>query len=43
MKKLFVGALAVAGATLLLAIFAPGLYNDVVNAGADVIEWLKTR
>lgn len=43
MKKLFIGALALAGASLLLAAFAPGTYNDIVNGLANAIEWLKTR
>lgn len=43
MKRLFVGALAVAGATVIFAWLAPGAYNDVVNWLAAGVEWLKTR
>lgn len=41
MKKLFIGALALAGATLILAIVAPGVYNDMVNAIVNFFEWAR--
>jgi len=43
MRKLFIGALAFAGASLIFAIVAPGAYNDVVNGIAWLLDWVRNE
>lgn len=43
MRKLLIGALALAGASLVFAIVAPGAYNDAVNAVFWFFGWIGER